>query len=63
MPNWLVVIPGERRTARGWLSAPRSSWSLHLPTPLCLTLACSNAKLLMTLNKLISSLNSLPGGW
>lgn len=26
-------------------------------------LACSNTKLLMTLNKLMWGLNSLPGGW
>lgn len=55
---------GERRAAApGWLSAAGSSRSLHLRAPLCSTLACSNTKLLMTLNKLISGLNSLLGGW
>lgn len=47
--------------ARGhWVSAP-SLWSLHLRVPLCLMLARGNAKLLLTLNKLISGLNSLLG--
>lgn len=56
--SWFVVIPGERRTAIVWLSAPCSSQSLHFQLPL-LDVPCSNAKLLMTLNKLISGLNSL----
>lgn len=56
--SWLVVIPEERRTAVVWLSAPCSSQSSHFQLPL-LDTPCSNAKLLMTLNKLISGLNSL----
>lgn len=43
-----------------WVSAP-SSRSLHLRVPLCLMLARGNAKLLLTLSKLISGLNSLLG--
>lgn len=67
MPNWrcrtcprLVVVPGD--SPQMVVSPPLLPVFTPPRSPLS-ALACSNTKLLMTLNKLIWGLNSLPGGW